>query len=111
MSSATRDDADELLGRVGEPLVISTPEIREDLVPQTGVVGATVGVPLHRQRYLLASRLLILVGVISVMLLAAVVFAPADRVEGVKTIGSVIYGPLITLLGTSFAFYYASRRD
>ncbi|WP_328712286.1 hypothetical protein [Nocardia salmonicida] len=112
--TSIQDDSTRLLSEdPGDPLGVIAigREIREDLVPQAGVLGASVGEPLHKQRFLLAHRLLLLVGAISVILLAGVIFAPADRIEAVKTVASIIYGPLVALLGTSFAFYYAGGRD
>ncbi len=78
--------------------------------PQAGVVGARVGEPLDNHRFSLASQLLWLVAATTVILLAAAVFAPTDHLEAVKSIASVVFGPLITLLGTSFAWYYATRK-
>lgn len=84
--------------------------ITEDESPQAGVVGARVGEPLDNHRFSLASQLLWLVAATTVALLLAAAFAPADHLEAVKSIASVVFGPLITLLGTSFAWYYATRK-
>ncbi|WP_433598849.1 hypothetical protein ACQPXH_24555 [Nocardia sp. CA-135953] len=91
--------------------LIDVTPITEDETPQ-GVVGvATVGERLDGHRFSLASQLLWLVAATTVILLGAAIFAPSDHLEAVKSIASVVFGPLITLLGTSFAWYYASRKS
>ncbi|MFE3447073.1 hypothetical protein ACFXNW_28910 [Nocardia sp. NPDC059180] len=87
--------------------------IEEDETPTSGTHAVTMSnvVSVSQHRFTLARGLLALVAATSLFLLAASVFAPVDKLEAVKSMGSIVFGPLVTLLGTSFAWYYATRRS
>lgn len=62
-----------------------------------------------RDRRLLAMSLLVLVGLIVAGVGVGVVFAKdKDRADLLERILGIVFGPLVTLLGTSFTWYYAS---
>ncbi|MEU1523935.1 hypothetical protein ABZ413_17215 [Nocardia rhamnosiphila] len=87
----------------------------EDDLPNQGLEGISVaptpGRTLHEQRFTLAASLLVVVAGAALILLLASIFAPIDHLDSVRSAGSVVFGPLVTLLGTSFAWYYASRQS
>ncbi|HET9654879.1 MAG TPA: hypothetical protein VFP72_05970 [Kineosporiaceae bacterium] len=62
-----------------------------------------------RDRRLLAMSLLVLVGLVVAGVGVGVVFAKdKDRADLLERILGIVFGPLVTLLGTSFTWYYAS---
>jgi hypothetical protein len=68
--------------------------------------------PPHRHRLRLALHLLWLIGILTVGAGAAVVFVPDEqRVQAIEDFLPIVYGPLITLLGTSFTWYYAGEHN
>lgn len=68
------------------------------------------GKSLHEQRFDLAKYLLYAVAALAAALLIACVWGPADRLDAVKALAPVLFGPLVTLFGTSVAWYYASDK-
>lgn len=108
---ADRGIIDPLIGAAYGPQ--HPTDINEDIAPLPGLGEFEFkrGQPLHQQRFTLAIGLLILVALIAIGLLGAAIFVPTDHIEAVKSMGSVVFGPLVTLLGTSFAWYYASRKS
>jgi hypothetical protein len=67
------------------------------------------GEPPPRHRLGLALGLLGLVAVVCVGAGVEIAFVRNSRVDVVVRILEVIFGPLVTLLGTSFTWYYASN--
>jgi hypothetical protein len=67
--------------------------------------------PPPRHRMTLAMALLVLVGLVALGSGTAMVVAPLDRVEPLERILGVVFGPLVTLLGTSFTWYYSGHRS
>lgn len=101
-SLSDADDSEEL-ARVSGP-------IDEDLTPRPGVeVGQKSSTDLHDQRFRLALILLRIVAAATVGLIIAAAFVHGDQLEAVKSIASIVFGPLVTLLGTSFAWYFANK--
>jgi hypothetical protein len=66
---------------------------------------------LHEQRFDLARMLLYVVGGLAAALLVACVAVPVDRLEAIQSLAPVIFGPLVTLFGTSVAWYYATDKS
>ena len=71
------------------------PELGEDVVKY------------HRFR--LALSLLVTVAIIAIGLLVGVMFTGVNRLDALKSIAGIVFGPLVTLLGTSFAWYFATK--
>lgn len=62
---------------------------------------------LPEQRYRLARALMVTVAILAIGILLAVMFTGESRLENLKSTAAIIFGPLVTLLGTSFAWYFA----
>lgn len=88
-------------------------EIVEDTVPLPLMAGGQVrvgkkaGLPEHRFR--LAVALLLTVSILAIGLVLAVMFTGESRLESIRSIAGIVFGPLVTLLGTSFAWYFAKN--
>ena len=63
---------------------------------------------LHEQRFDLARMLLFVVAGLAGALLVGCIFVPIERLEAIQSLAPVIFGPLVTLFGTSVAWYYAT---
>jgi hypothetical protein len=70
--------------------------------------GRPKGFTLNDRRFQLTAGLMVLVGVLSIGMFALVAFLPADRANVIKDLIPVIFGPLVTLVGTSFAWFFAT---
>ncbi|KZM68518.1 hypothetical protein IU494_30385 [Nocardia terpenica] len=96
-----------------------TPDADDSAISDDSAPGGLGGIirkarrsrSLHEQRFTLAVVLLVVVAAAAGYLLWASVWAPGDHLESVRETGAVVFGPLVTLLGTSFAWYYATRKN
>ena len=61
----------------------------------------------HRMR--LANQLLWILGIIAVLLIFCVTFGPSRNESDIREVAAIIFPPLLTLAGTSFAWFYATR--
>lgn len=69
-------------------------------------------VPKSWSRHQLARGLLILLAALGLALIVAVALAPERNQGDLRELAAILYPPLVTLAGTSFAFFYgSSRRD
>lgn len=91
--------------------------VRDD-VPLPLNAGAQISVDkktrkldLPEQRFWLAVALLATVATLAIGLVLAVMLTGESRLEQVKSIAGIVFGPLVTLLGTSFAWYFAKNSD
>jgi hypothetical protein len=90
-------------------------EIVEDKLPlplKAGTpprLGSKASLPEHR--FKLAVALLATVSILAIGLVLAVMFTGETRLESIRSIAAIIFGPLVTLLGTSFAWYFAKNSD
>ena len=75
------------------------------------VVLQTRSLPLKEQRYRLARYMLLLVAVLALVIFAAALAAPGEKFAQVKEMAPLIFSPLVTLLGTCIAWYYASNKN
>lgn len=107
----------------------STPDdLTEDVAPSpgteaTGVSSSTVPTPyglgvvqrrkkartVDDHRFLLALITLVTVGAVGLLTIGAALRVSGETYERLKDIAPIIYGPLTTLAGTSFAWFYATR--
>lgn len=87
--------------------------IQEDEMPQGFPVRQLVhkGKSLHEQRFDIAKYLLYAVVGLAAALLIACIWGPADRLDTIKGLAPVLFGPLVTLFGTSVAWYYAIDKE
>lgn len=65
---------------------------------------------LAKHRFTLAWMLLALVAAVALIGLAAAFWIDTSRFTQMRETVQVIFGPLVTLLGTSFAWYYATQK-
>lgn len=97
------------------PTEVIVGEIVEDKVPlplEAGLqprLGNKASLPEHR--FKLAVALLATVSILAIGLVVAVMFTGESRLESIRSIAGIIFGPLVTLLGTSFAWYFAKTSD
>jgi hypothetical protein len=72
-------------------------------------LGKKAGLPEHR--FMLAIALLATVSILAIGLVVAVMLTGESRLESIRSIAGIIFGPLVTLLGTSFAWYFAKTSE
>jgi len=87
------------------PLIVPAPSIKTPDIK----LGDDIEVKLNNQRHNLASHLLWGLLVISAGLIVAVILVPSDRQADLREMATLIFPTLVTLAGTSFAWFYATR--
>lgn len=60
------------------------------------------------QRFLLAAAMLAVTTLLAIVIIAAAFMASDANYERVRELAPIIFTPIVTLLGTSVAWYYAS---
>ncbi|WP_380177003.1 hypothetical protein ACFEMC_23305 (plasmid) [Kineococcus sp. DHX-1] len=89
-------------------------ELQEDVLPgglDAETISATAPPDLNKHRFTLAWLLLALVALFAIGSVIAAILLPTNRFEQAREVIQIVFGPLVTLLGTSFAWYYASSRN
>lgn len=85
-------------------------EIDEFDRPDASLTVRTKTLSLPEQRYRLAKYMLALVGLLGFMIIGSAFFASDESYAQVKELAPIIFSPLVTLLGTCVAWYYASNK-
>lgn len=86
-------------------------ELFEDETPGTGDTFRKLPTsPLHRPRQWIAIGLLVLVAALAVLIVSAAFFTSDANYERVKEIAPIVFSPLVTLLGTAVAWFYATEK-
>jgi hypothetical protein len=102
---------ENIVGTIEENIVGTIEEDNLPLPLNEGVRPRLGGNPLPQHRFRLAISLLGTVAILAIGLVAAVMFTGESRLEALKSIAGIIFGPLVTLLGTSFAWYFAKSSE
>lgn len=85
-------------------------EIDESLLPDDSLEVDTKRLSLPEQRYRLAKYMLGIVGILGFLIIGSAFFASDESYAQVKELAPIIFSPLVTLLGTCVAWYYASNK-
>ncbi|MGW0245506.1 hypothetical protein ACWDYH_02590 [Nocardia goodfellowii] len=106
-------DRPESDSTIGEPVIQPRPgDIVEDIDPEASVQAVLEDrnrrVYIHR--FILAACLLAVVAVVAVGIGVMFLVLPADRTNGIITFAGIVFSPLVSVLATSFAWYFASQR-
>ncbi|MEV0765160.1 hypothetical protein [Nocardia sp. NPDC050435] len=109
-SETGNPESDETISELGS--TSQRGDIIEDIDPATSVraVLEDRNRPLSTHRFVLAAFLLGVVAVVAVGIGVMFLVLPADRTNGIITFAGIVFSPLVSVLATSFAWYFASQR-
>lgn len=105
------DDGD--LTEEAPPAPLDTPgqgPARELPPPDRRFISVKKSRPLDHLRHSLARMLIVVLALIALSLIAAATFGPSESKEAVQAIATLVFPSLVTLAGTSFAWFYAQER-
>lgn len=86
----------------------SIPEGLKNNPPIRSRRGTRLHLTLLGQRFLLAAAILLLTSILALLILCAAFFVSDTSYQQVKELAPIVFTPIVTLLGTSVAWYFAS---